>query len=424
LPESNLPDYERLDETSLRRWLSELPSIAQFLGGRAHEWSIREVGDGNLNMVFLVVGPNGGVCVKQSLPYVRVVGPGWPMPLERAFYEQLHYRTTGSHVSGLAPRLQHYDPKMFAMVLELLPDHRILRQLLINGERVPAAVRQVAEYVARSTFATSVLARPFEIINPLLAAFSRNEALTRVTVDLIFTHPYMEHERNRWTSPALDDLVGSLRADSELKVAIARMGYAFLTRHEALLHGDLHTGSVMANAADTRIIDAEFALYGPVGFDLGLFVGNLLMAYFSQPGHPGLASERASFGEWILGQIIEFWNSFVSRLSLLLSTDSPGDGYPAALFSSAADVAALAAERERWFHGLFRDTLGFAGAEIVRRIIGFAHNADFESIADPATRANLERRALLLARRLLVEPELFASVEALVAAARAQALGN
>ncbi len=421
---SKFSDYERLDELSLRRWLSGVPAVASSLGGTLQDWKIREVGDGNLNLVFLITGPSGGVCVKQSLPYVRVVGPDWPMPLERAYFEQLHYATTGRYVSGLAPRLLHYDPQLFAMVLELLPDHRILRQALIQGERLPNAVRQVAEYVARSSFATSVLAQPFETVNPLLASFSRNEALTRVTVDLIFTHPYMIHERNRWTSPALDAFVEKLRADGEVKVAIGRLGYKFLTAHEALLHGDLHTGSVMVNPTDTRVIDTEFALYGPVGFDLGLFIGNLLMAYFSQPGHERVQGERREYGEWILGQVGQFWAAFVSYFSLLLSKSSPGDGYPASLYTSQADAAALAVERERWFHQVFRDTLRFAGAEIVRRIVGFAHNADFESISDPEIRGGLEQRALLLARSLLTAPERLASVEALVAAARAQVPRN
>ena len=52
----------------------------------------------------------------------------------------------------------------------------------------------------------------------------------------------------------------------------------------------------MVTATDTRVIDAEFAAYGPIGFDLGLFVGNLLMAYFSQPGHESNTGERFEHG--------------------------------------------------------------------------------------------------------------------------------
>ena len=228
-----------------------------------------EVSDGNLNVVYVVRGSAGGVCVKQSLPYVRVAGESWPMPLERAYFEQLYLRISEPHVNGLAPKLLYYDPERFAMAMELLSEHIILRRGLIAGERYPTAARSVAEYTARRAFATSVLAEPFEPVNERLAAFTRNHALLRITVDLIFTHPYVVNERNRWTTPQLDDVVTALRADAELKAAAARLGYRFLTVHEALLHGDLHTGSVMVTATDTRVIDAEFAAYGPIGFDLG-----------------------------------------------------------------------------------------------------------------------------------------------------------
>ncbi len=42
-------------------------------------WSVKEVGDGNINFVYIVEGPAGALCVKQSLPFVRCVGDGWPL---------------------------------------------------------------------------------------------------------------------------------------------------------------------------------------------------------------------------------------------------------------------------------------------------------------------------------------------------------
>lgn len=39
----------------------------------------REVGDGNINFVYIVEGPAGGVCIKQALPYVRICGESWPL---------------------------------------------------------------------------------------------------------------------------------------------------------------------------------------------------------------------------------------------------------------------------------------------------------------------------------------------------------
>ena len=60
-----------------------------------------------------------------------------------------------------------------------------------------------------------------------------------------------------------------LQQDSQLKVAVAEMKYAFMNHSEALLHGDLHIGSIMANNEETYVIDPEFAFFGPIGFDVG-----------------------------------------------------------------------------------------------------------------------------------------------------------
>ena len=51
---------------------------------------------------------------------------------------------------------------------------------------------------------------------------------------------------------------------------------------------------------------------------------------------------------------------------------------------------------------LFADTLGFAGAKMIRRILGLAHVEDLESIADPDLRAGAERKVLTLGRQLVM----------------------
>lgn len=39
---------------------------------------VQEVGDGNINFVYIVTGPNGAVCLKQGLPFVRIA-QDWPL---------------------------------------------------------------------------------------------------------------------------------------------------------------------------------------------------------------------------------------------------------------------------------------------------------------------------------------------------------
>lgn len=56
--------YVPLTETSVMDFLAGVPSLARQLGGSRSDWRAREVGDGNLNLVFLVTGPRGGVAAK------------------------------------------------------------------------------------------------------------------------------------------------------------------------------------------------------------------------------------------------------------------------------------------------------------------------------------------------------------------------
>jgi 5-methylthioribose kinase len=64
------------------------------------------------------------------------------------------------------------------------------------------------------------------------------------------------------------------------------------------------------------------------------------------------------------------------------------------------------------------DTLGFCGIEMHRRILGLAHNADFERIEDPARRATCEARALALGRQLMLGAGTITGIGAVAAMAR------
>ena len=175
-----------------------------------------------------------------------------------------------------------------------------------------------------------------------------------------------------------------------------------MTSAEALIHGDLHTGSIMVTAEDTRVIDPEFAFIGPMGFDVGAVIGNLLLAYFAQEGHEAAAHARDAYREWILAQAEKVWSEFHDRFLSLWRAAPSGDAYPASLFASDDDRAAMEKERARFLRALFEDTLGFAGAKMIRRILGLAHVEDLEAIADPERRARCEAKALRLARELVV----------------------
>lgn len=416
---AELPEaYRPLDAGSLQRYLASLPGVASVLGGEPPAWAVNEVGDGNLNLVFKVRGASGGVAVKQALPYVRLVGESWPLPLSRSHYEYLALSEQGRLVPDLVPEVLHHDETLAVIVMELLEPHIILRRGMIEATRYDRFADHISTFMARTLYFTSDMALRADRKKAMIGSFAGNTALCKITEDLIFTEPYIIAANNRWTSPHLDGLAAEFRGDNELKGAVSRLKLKFMSSPEALIHGDLHTGSVMVTAEDTRVIDPEFAFMGPMGFDIGAMIGNFLLNYFAQEGHEDRPGARDDYRDWVLRTTAQIWTEFESKFLDLWRRNPSGDAFPSQLFADPASQPQIAAERNRYMRNLFIDTLGFAAAKMIRRILGLAHNIDFEWIKDHTVRASCEARALKLARHMMVEAASFGSIAAVTDGAR------
>jgi 5-methylthioribose kinase len=403
---------------TLAAYLSGVGRLREILGGEPGSWSIAEVGDGNLNLVFIVRGTRGGVAVKQALPYVRLVGESWPLPLSRAHYEHMALSEQARLTGPLVPEVLHYDEKQALIVMELLEPHIIMRRGMIAGTFYPKFAGDIATFMARTLFFTSDLALTADRKKAMIAAFAGNTALCKITEDLIFTDPYRVAELNRWTSPQLDHYAARWREDGELKVAVSRLKLKFLSSAEAMLHGDLHTGSIMLTPEDTRIIDPEFAFMGPMGFDVGAITANFLLNFFAQDGHEKTPGEREQYRDWVLSTLEQIWALFRAGFLALWRENPTGDAYPASLFQGPGGESHLEAERQAYMDRLWADTVGFAAAKMIRRILGLAHNIDLEWIEDKDMRATCEARALTLARDMMVNTAAYPSIGAVTEAAR------
>ena len=156
----------------------------------------------------------------------------------------------------------------------------------------------------------------------------------------------------------------------------------------------------MAHEADVRVIDPEFALYGPMGLDVGMLLGNFAMAWFAQPGHAADGDDRVGYRDWIAGVIRTTWTTFEARFAELWTQERRGILYPARLHGDGSDAAEHAL-RER-LDAVWADALGFAGVEIHRRTIGLARIVEYESIADEGLRARLQGQGLHFGRELVL----------------------
>ena len=83
----------------------------------------------------------------------------------------------------------------------------------------------------------------------------------------------------------------------------------------------------MVTESETRVIDPEFAFYGPMGFDIGAVIGNLLMAYLASDGHERCRAS-GGFEAWVLETIEASGRSSRANSSSSGGREANGDAYP------------------------------------------------------------------------------------------------
>ncbi|TYH94169.1 hypothetical protein ES332_A12G022900v1 [Gossypium tomentosum] len=347
---------------------------------------------------------------------MRCIGESWPMTKERAYFEAVALKQHGGLCPEHVPEVYHFDRTMSLIGMRYLePPHIILRKGLIAGIEYPLLAEHMSEYMAKTLFCTSLLYRSTTEHKRAVVEFCGNVELCRLTEQVVFSDPYKVSEYNHWTSPYLDRDAETIREDYLLKIEVAELKSKFCERAQALIHGDLHTSSVMVTPDSTQVIDPEFAFYGPMGFDIGAFIGNLILAFFAQDGHAGQGNDRKSYKEWILKTIEDTWNLFHQKFTALWDEHKNGSGeaYLPAIYNNPELQKLI---QEKYMKELLHDTLGFGAAKMIRRIVGVAHVEDFESIKEANIRADCERRALELGKTLLKRRREFVSISEVISA--------
>ena len=350
---ATLPDY-------LRQRHAE---IGMFASGT--ELRIEEIGDGNLNTVYRVsdaVNPGRSIVLKHAPPYIKILGPGYPLSIERLTYESRALDICNQVASGTVPELYYFDAETAVIAMEDLRDAQVLRADLITGNVDTAIAEQIGRFMGAVHSRTYV-----ENLDSTTAQHYRqqfaNTTMQSITADYVFTFPYAEHETNFWT-PGLESDVQRLKSDTDFLQQTENLKQIFLTAQQAVTHGDLHTGSVLVQNNTAKVIDAEFAFYGPVGFDLGLYWANYFLSYFS---HQDTSDVQSS----LKAAIAKTWHTYALEFKTVDGT-----------------------LKEQALQQIFHEAVGFAGLEMLRRLIGAAHVKDIEGITDVPKKLHVERAAL------------------------------
>lgn len=354
--------------------------------------SCKEIGDGNLNLVFHIINEHDGkgIIIKQALPYAKVVGESWPLTVKRAKIEADALKTFGQLAPDFVPKVYFTDDVLAVTVMEDLSHLLIARKGFITGETYPLLSKHLGEYLAKTLFYTSDYGLGPSEKKAEVQKFS-NPELCKITEDLIFTDPYFDADTNQFEDGLRTD-VKALWEDDELKFHVNVLKRSFLTEAEVLLHGDLHTGSVFAANSETKVIDPEFAFYGPAGFDIGQVFANLLFEVIVNVPKRGL----------FIQHIETVWNVFKEEFTYLWNTENRELSAKTELFLSYN------------LSKFFEDAIGFAGCELIRRTVGLAHVADLDSIEDEHSRLVAKRTTLELGKVLIKQRKEIFNLDAFI----------
>ena len=397
--------YKILDIKNIQEYLFSLPEIKSYFNSEALE--IKEIGDGNLNFVFLATSTTNNsksLIVKQAVPYLRCVGESYPLSKERMTYE-IRSLETFAKLSEHIPKIYHSDEEMSVIVMEYLSEHIIMRKGMIDSVIYPNFSEHISSYLANTLFKTSSLYLSRSDKSKLVSAFIGNSELCKLTEDFVFSAPYMTHETNA-ELPELEDIATQISNDVELKTKILELKYKFMNQSDALIHGDLHTGSIMLNKQDTYVFDSEFAFVGPMAFDIGALIANLVMSWVSHHAQ----DENSDYQEWIIETIITVWNKFSEEFITLWNETKES----ALLLDGYASKEVLNAYQTQYMLDLLQDSVGFAGCKVMRRQLGIAGVEDIRGIEDSKTREKANRLALKIGERFIKEYKDIKTIEGVI----------
>jgi len=352
----------------------------------------KEIGDGNINYVFKVwdAETNDSIIIKQADLLLR--SSGRPLDVDRNRIEAEALILQGKLASQFVPKVYKYDPIMCAISMEDISDHISLRSELLSRKTFPSLADHITTFLVNTLLPTTDLVMDSGEKKDNVKKYI-NKDLCRISEDLVFTEPYINYKgRNIVLDENMEFVKKELYEDKGLILEAGKLKNAFMNNAQALVHGDLHSGSIFVNENSTKILDPEFSFYGPMGYDLGNVIGNLFFAW-ANACVTKESNEIEEFSSWMKKTIEDIISMFKEKFISLYK-------------EIVTDVMAKQEYYMYWYlESVLSDTAGFAGLEIIRRVVGDSKVLDITSIKDIDARVKAERMLILAAKSFVKNRE-------------------
>jgi 5-methylthioribose kinase len=347
---------------------------------------VDEIGNGNMNYVFRITDTisDKTIILKFADGHTRI-SEAIKVSTDRIRVEAGMLLKQNELVSEYVPKVYLYDEENDCILMEDCKDYTIMRELLTEYRVVQGFSEQITNYLVNSILPTTEFLLDYQAQDRLKAQFE-NPHLCEITETYVFGEPFNAHsEANAIYEPNKKFIEHEIFEDTILLEEVKRLKKAFRSKKQALLHGDLHTGSIFAEDNSIVIFDFEFAFYGPIGFDLGNLIANLIFAWL----HAEADSNRQHFIHWVEDTIASIINQFRTKFIRKLA------------HAEAMNKLLSKNNINTYLEGVISDTASYAGIELIRRIIGIAHVKDLTSIEPEEKRIRAERTAIMIAKQLI-----------------------
>ncbi len=356
---------------------------------------------GNLNYVYLVKDARGhSIFIKQAGTETRISKDMKPST-DRNRLESEIMMLEEKLAPGMVTHIYFYDTVMCACGMEDCSDFSVMRDAMLRHEIFPDFADEISTFLVDTLLLSSDVVMDHKEKKKLVKQFISPD-LCDITEKLVLMEPYDDlNHRNHVYTPNSEFVKKELYSDEQLHLEVAKLKFRFMTNAQALIHGDLHTGSIFIRRDSMKAFDSEFGTYAPMGYDIGNVVANLIFAYDN-----GLAADEDEFCNWTLDTIEKVIDLFVEKFSRK---------FDEAVTEPMAKVKGF---KEWYLADILKDTAGYTGTELHRRTVGMANVTDVTRIKDEDKRLLAERINILAGKDYIMNQESFASGVDFTAAVR------
>ena len=353
--------------------------------------TVKEIGDGNINYIFKVENKIDGksIVLKQADKLLR--SSGRPLDLTRSKIEANILRIENNLAPHFVPEIYFYDEIMCVLAMEDISEYKNLRTELIAGKIFPNFADNISEFLSRTLLLTTDLFMNKFEKKKNVKEFT-NPELCDISECLVFTEPY-DNNRNRNIITAGNEefVENTLYKNEDLHFTILKLREKFMNYSQSLIHGDLHSGSIFINEKGIKIIDPEFSFYGPMAYDIGNVIGNLYFSLYRAKFFMEESEKKEKFINWLEKCILDIPILFSEKCKLLWEKYSNNRLLKNKKF------------RDYYIENIVKDSLAYAGTEMIRRTVGDAKVLELTSLENSEKKLQLERKLISKAISMIME---------------------